>query len=164
MGMVWVMTRATDVELAQLKANPDDVDDFINSDVAYESGRGVDLDKHWHAIHFLLTGSAEPTDSPLSLILGGFEEIGPDNGYGPAWIVPKEALIAFNDALSTRTDEQWIAGYDAAAAVKAQVYIAEALLNEGDEALEFLAEDLKRLREFVAAAVADGDNAFAVIS
>lgn len=164
MGMVWIMTRASDAETASLQADPKSVYDFINSEAAYESGRGIDLDKQWHAVHFLLTGSSGSTDSPLSLILGGFEEIGPDIGYGSAWFVPKAAIAAFHEALSAWTHEQWAEKYDADRAVAEDVYLAETLKSEGAEALEFLASDIGRLRAFLAEAAAAGDNAFAVIT
>jgi hypothetical protein len=164
MGMVWVMTRANNDEVAAVRGDPESVYDFINSEAAYESGRGLDLDKQWHAIHFLLTGAPDVTDSPLSLIVGSFEEIGPDNGYGSAWFVPNKALTAFNSALAARSDREWVAQYDAAAAVREQVYLAETLAEEGEEALEFLEGDVARLRAFVADAVVAGDSAFAVIT
>jgi hypothetical protein len=164
MGMVWVMTRASDDEAATLRDDPASIYDFINSTAAYESGRGLDLDKQWHAIHFLLTGSAGATSSPLSLILGTFEEVGPDHGYGPAWFVPNASLVALNEALGALTDEQWARKYDSALAVEEQVYLAETLEEEGEEALEFLAADIKRLRAFVADAATAGDHAFAVIT
>lgn len=164
MGMVWLMTRASDAQMAEQFADPSHVYDFVNSDEGDQAGRVLDLDKQWHAVHFLLTGSAGPTDNPLSLIVGRFEEIGPDNGYGAAWFIPKEALTAFDRALAGLTDEQWAARYDAVAAVAEQVYLAETLQDEGDEVLTFLADDIARLRAFVAAAVRVGDNAFAVIT
>ena len=43
------------------------------------------LDKSWHGIHFLLTGSAEGVRPPVDFILMGGREIGDlDLGYGPA--------------------------------------------------------------------------------
>lgn len=42
-----------------------------------------DVDKAWHGIHFLLTGSAWEGDGPLAFILHGGREITEDLGYGP---------------------------------------------------------------------------------
>jgi len=45
---------------------------------------GLSLEKSWHSLHYLLTGSAEPVGSPLGKAILGGREIGPDLGYGPA--------------------------------------------------------------------------------
>ena len=164
MGMVWVMTVASDQEVAQLRDNPSAIYDFVNSQDAYESGRTLDLDKQWHAVHFLLTGSAEITNDPLSLIIGRFEEIGPDNGYGPAWFVPKDFITNFNNAISSLSYDELVARYDTDAMVHENVYIADALASEGEEGRGFVLEDVARLRAFVATAAADGSSAFALIT
>jgi len=45
----------------------------------------ADLDKAWHGIHYLLTGSAWEGEWPLSFLLLGGAEVGKvDVGYGPA--------------------------------------------------------------------------------
>ena len=47
--------------------------------------KATDLDKAWHALHFLLTGTAWGGDAPLNFLLLGGREVGTiDVGYGPA--------------------------------------------------------------------------------
>jgi hypothetical protein len=49
------------------------------------AGEELDVDKAWHGIHFLLTGTAWAGDPPLDFIVQGGREIGNiDVGYGPA--------------------------------------------------------------------------------
>lgn len=43
-----------------------------------------DVDKAWHGIHFLLTGSVWQGSGPLAFILVGGTEIEKGSGYGPA--------------------------------------------------------------------------------
>ena len=164
MGMVWLMRTASDDDVAMLRQDPTAVADFIDSEQGLEGGTTFDVEKQWHAIHFLLTGSADPTDSPLSLILGEFEEIGPDHGYGPAWFIPGAFIQRFNEALSATNDAELAARYDTAAMLRDEVYIAGALDAEGEEGLEFLMEDVARLRVFAAKAAGDGLSAFAFIT
>jgi hypothetical protein len=164
MGMVWVSTLASDQQVADLRREPAGIYDFVNSEEAYNTGAQIDLDKQWHAVHFLLTGSAEATDSPLSIILGNFEEVGPDIAYGPSWLIPRESLAAFHEAISDLSNEDLAKRYDPRAMVKEQVYIAEALAEEGDEALQFLLEDVERLRAFAAKGAAESMNAFGLIT
>lgn len=164
MGMVWIMTTASDQDVASLRADPSSVYDFTNSEEAFTAQRTLDLDKQWHAVHFMLTGSAGVTDDPMSLILGSFEEIGPDHGYGPAWLIPNAFLVKFSAALSATNDDELKARYDPTLMVREQVYIAEALQEEGEEGLGFLMEDIARIREFTAKAAADGVNAIGLIT
>ena len=93
-----------------------------------------------------------------------FEEIGPDNGYGPAWFVPKRFIGEFDRTLSAQSNAEIAARYDAAAMVREDVYIADALEEEGEEGLQFLMEDIDRLRTFVTRAAAEGANAFGLIT
>ena len=164
MSMVWVLALASDEQGAALRADPSGIYDFVNGDESYGSHRSLDLDKQWHAVHFLLTGSAGATDNPLSLIIGNFEEIGPDNGYGAAWFVPKGFIAEFDRALSAQSNAEIAARYDAAAMVREEVYIADVLEEEGDEGLQFLIEDIERLRTFAHRAAAEGANAFGLIT
>lgn len=164
MGMVWVARLADDARTAQIMANPNSAYDFINSAGSADGESIVDLDKEWHAVHHLLTGSTEPADVPLSLILGNFEEVGADNGYGPAWFVPPHALRAFSEALSSLDEAELRKRYDPGAMVQEQVYIGEMYRDEGEEGLGFLLERVDELRQFAARGVSAGMGAFAVIT
>ncbi len=164
MGMIWVARLANDNEVKSLVAKPDLIVDFVNPEVPDKHGTTIDLDKEWHAIHFLLTGSAGPTDSPLSLILGNYQNVGPDIGYGPAFQIPKLFLKAFDHAISALSSSDLRARYDVKAMVNNQVYIADSLADEGQEALEYLLKGIERLREFASKGVAQSMSAFALIT
>ena len=164
MGMVWVASLANEEQVAEIRQNPDAAYDFANSEEAYDSGRQIDLDKQWHGVHFLLTGSAGATDSPLSIILGQFEEIGPDNGLGPAWVVPSSAWAAFHEKLSALTDADIRARFDTEAMSREGIYLADLFADECDEALGFLMQDVARLRKFAEQATQNTLNAIAVIT
>src|SRR4051812_5134842 len=45
--------------------------------------RQFDVDKAWHGIHFLLTGTEWEGDGPLAFMLQGGREISEELGYGP---------------------------------------------------------------------------------
>ncbi|MCL9998877.1 MAG: YfbM family protein [Erythrobacter sp.] len=164
MGMVWVARLASDSEVAAVRADPDSAYDFINPEEGWETAPIIDLDKEWHALHFLLTQSAGSTDSPLSIILGKFEEIGEDNGYGPAFLIPAEAWQTFCDAAAALDEAALTQRYNPKAMVDEHVYIADMYLEEGDDGLAFLTDRLNELREFAAKAAAGGLSALAVIT
>jgi hypothetical protein len=164
MGMVWVAALATDKEIASIRSDPESALDFVDSETAYKSGRQIDLDKQWHGVHFLLTHSAGATDDPLSIIIGNFEEIGPDNGYGPAWIIPAASFISCNAKLSKISDQEISARFDPEAMKREDIYLADVFADEGDEARGFLMEDVTRLRAFVSKAAEQSFNAIAFIT
>jgi hypothetical protein len=175
MGMVWIARLADDEQTAGLRANPDTLADFISGEEldwstvperqkALDPEVPFDVDKQWHAIHYLLTGSADPVDHPLGVIMGIFEEVGEDEGYGPPWFISAAQLKASHDALLGLSDDELRRRYDPQAMVRDDVYIAGALVEEGAEGLGFLLKDIQRLRAFVRAGAERSLNAFAFIT
>jgi len=176
MGMVWIARLVDDEETARLRADTDGLADFIAGEdldwtaappepsESHDPNRPFDVDKQWHAIHYLLTGSPDPVDGPLGIIMGEFEDIGEDQGYGPSWFIPPEAIKASHEALRALSDDELRERYDPAAMVRDNVYIAGALAEEGAEGLDFLLEDLQRLRAFVRAGAERSLGAFAFVT
>ena len=164
MGMVWAARLAGECQVQQMHSNPDLIPNFLEELSAYDAGTAIGLDKQWHADHYLLTDSAGPTNSPLSLILGTFETLGPDYGYGPAWIIPSKYLAAFHHALSALSRTDLVARYDVDAMMRDQVYIADALKSEGEEGRDAILEDIERIRKFAEKAAANSQCAIAMIS
>ena len=164
MGMVWVARLADESEVAQIKSDPKSAYDFINPEEGWETAPIIDLDKEWHALHFLLTQSAGPTEDPLSLILGNYEEIGPDNGYGSAFHIPAANLKAFADASDALNEVALRERYDTEAMVAQHIYLGDMYHEEGDDGLKFLTSRLNELTEFAAKAASGGLSAFAVVT
>jgi hypothetical protein len=54
----------------------------------------LDLHKHWHILHFALTGSVEEVPGPAGDALLGGEELGEDLGYGPLRVLSVERVQA----------------------------------------------------------------------
>lgn len=77
-------------------------------------GGELSLDKAWHGVHFLLSGTVEPGESLLSQAVLGGTEIGEDfAGYGPARCFTAEQVAelarlmgdpALDDELAARYD------------------------------------------------------------
>lgn len=63
-------------------APPGAADNFAVPD---GEGAGMDLDKAWHGLHYLFTGTAWEGDPPLNFLVCGGDGVGSiDVGYGPA--------------------------------------------------------------------------------
>ncbi len=61
----------------------------------------LSLEKSWHMLHYLLTGSLGPTGGPGDLLLTG-EELGTDVGYGPPRVHNPPAVQAFSQFLDAQ--------------------------------------------------------------
>ena len=153
MGMGIWFQRAAPAELTQLKAVAD-VDRF-----AFESRDSVGFDKLWHGLHFLLTGTAEETDSPLGIIVCGGEAVGRDYGIGGFWTLSPEEMRAFDDGLRALDDETLVARYDPAAMCAADVYFAEYFVENGERGLDDLLQSVSGFRRFSASCASAGDGA-----
>ncbi|MEM6586593.1 MAG: YfbM family protein [Pseudomonadota bacterium] len=163
MGMVWIARQADENEVAAVRSDPDSVMDFLDPE-DWDTAPIIDLDKEWHALHFLLTQSAGPTSDPLSLVLGNHEEIGEDVGYGPAFLISAKSVKAFSEAVQTIDEAALKQRYDTKAMVAQQVYLGESYDHEGEQGLEFLTDRLNELRDFAAKATAGGFGLIAVIT
>jgi hypothetical protein len=105
MSMIGELIGVSVDKLNRLLAEPEQVSEFIETEYANPENECY-LGKSWHALHFLLTGSAWEGDPPESLAILGGTPIGDIDvrGYGPAlYLTPEEvkAVAAALSAIST---------------------------------------------------------------
>ncbi|HEY5724076.1 MAG TPA: YfbM family protein [Allosphingosinicella sp.] len=161
MGMVLYLRRVD----GPIPGDPDEFyDEFMFSEDADANGDLVDFDKAWHAVHFLLTGSADESDGPLSLLGGKGEPIGEDNGYGPPLLVSAADMSAFNDALAAISDDELARRYDADAMLAADIYLADALARDGEAGREYVFQGIPALRRFAEKCARQGSDAIVLVS
>src|SRR5438445_3371877 len=90
---------------------------------------GLSLEKSWHSLHYLLTGSAQEVDSPLGNAILGGKEIGPDMGYGPARFLDARQVQEVSSALSKVPNHDLARRFDLRAINAAKVYACD---DEGE--------------------------------
>lgn len=131
MSMILCMTTITDGNLALLRGgpqlilkvvSPNDYDaeetrtpEEADLTLSEERGEGKtwDLDKSWHAIHFMLTGSPNGGNPPLNFLLAEGGEIGKvEVGYGPARGLNSREVDDISKSLSPITTEKFMENYD----------------------------------------------------
>lgn len=106
------------------------------------------LDKTWHGIHFLLTGSDWQGEEPLCYLVKGGQAIGEvDVGYGPARALRAEQVKQFAAALEQVPDEALRERFDAAKMMAEDIY--PTIWDEGRSAREYLMEHFPELKSFV---------------
>jgi len=106
MGMIGNLRPASDSEIEQLLVRPADVTRFLYGADADGRERVV-LDKAWHAIHYVLTGSRLGGAEPLNFLVSEGTPVGEvDVGYGPARVLTSAQVRALAEALAALTPEE----------------------------------------------------------
>ena len=149
MSMIGHYLAVPQSRLDALREEPDQIDEFLSGP---DAGEAVDIEKAWHGLHFLLTGSVAAGTGPLANVVFGREPIGDDLGYGPAMVTDADAVQAVASALAAVTDDRLRARFDP----DAMDEIYPNIWDEGDEALDYLLDHLQALRAFYRDAAASG--------
>jgi hypothetical protein len=123
-------------------------------DVALGEGEGedTDVDKAWHGIHYLLTGTAWEGEPPLNfLLLGGRELPDIEVGYGPARILTSAETRGAHEAIASVTDEWLRSRFNPADMMSQEIY--PEIWNRDpaeDDTLEYCIEMFQVLRTYLA--------------
>jgi hypothetical protein len=124
----------------------------------------VYLDKSWHGIHYLLTGSVDSNGSLASKVIMGGEDIGPDRGYGPAQLLEPGEVKAIAQLLEQTTPDMLRKRFKPKEMTQADVYPGEIWARDGEEALQYVLEYYKKLVAFYKLAAERGQAVILVIS
>jgi hypothetical protein len=128
--------------------------------------QSTDLDKAWHGIHYLLTGTAYEGKGPASYLLMGGEAVGDvDVGYGPARALDPAAVHDFQKALAGLTTEALRARFNPAEMKALEIYpdIWDRDPAE-DDTLQYCLEYFETLRTFVGIAASKNQGLLIYVS
>jgi hypothetical protein len=126
MGMYMVMRRVDATEQARLAADQEYLEYLIYGDDSESQSleadpRQVDLDKMWHAVHWLLTGTLESTDGLGAALMGG-RYVGHDLGYGPARLLEPGEVETVAREFDSVSEADLVARFDSDRMNEAGVY------------------------------------------
>lgn len=141
----------SDQELDALLADPSRVEQLLYASFFGGSSNGHDdleIDKAWHGIHFLLTGTAWESSLPLGFIVAGGVEVGDDLGYGPARALRSEDVLKIETALEPLKTEELRQRFDADRMTELEIY-PFGWSQDPDGELEYLLEFYTEMRAFV---------------
>lgn len=118
------------------------------------------IDKAWHAIHYIVTGSVweVPEDDPVGqLVLGGIPINEEDMGYGPARLISAETVSRLSEALGKWDEALFREHFHMQDMAENEIY---PIVDDEDEALffEYIWDNFKELQKFFKAAAQDGQN------
>jgi hypothetical protein len=107
----------------------------------------LSLEKSWHGLHYLLTGSAWEGEPPLGFLLRGGERVGEDQGYGPARLFQPAEVQQIDSALSRISNDQLWSRFNPTQMEQLQIYPGIWDKPEADLQEEYLGyfEQLKQL-------------------
>ncbi len=98
--MIANLRPTSDAEIDRLLANPAEITRFLYGAEA-GGGESVVLNKAWHAIHFVLTGSRLGGQAPLNFLVDEGTPVGEvDVGYGPARVLKSDEIRRIAAALA----------------------------------------------------------------
>ena len=118
---------------------------------------GMQMDKEWHGLHFLLTGDAWSTRGPYGQVILGGKNIGPDLGYGPARVLTAAQVKEIASKLRALSEDELKRRYDPEKMTEAQIYPEIIWKREGQAALLWLLEGYRQLLAFCVRAAAEGN-------
>ena len=149
MSIICALQQVTEAEIRDLLSRPERIYALLEASEAGEAPE-TDLDKAWHAIHFLLTGSAEDGDEPLCYLMMGGQQIGDEDvGYGPARALLPDEVKSFDAALSQVTGADLVQRFNPDQMMTQKIYPEIWDRSAEDPVLDYVVDYYEILRSFV---------------
>jgi hypothetical protein len=152
MSMIGNFRALPDEELQGLFADPSRVEQLLYESFFGDGSNGkgdeLEVDKAWHGLHFLLTGSAWEGSFPLNFIVAGGQEVGDDLGYGPARGLTSADVRTIDAALQPLTADEVEERFDAQRMTELQIY-PDGWSHDPDGERDYLLDFYADLRAFV---------------
>ena len=146
MSMISALREVSEAQIDGLLANPESIHEFLEEEVDE-----IDLDKAWHGLHFLFTGSAWEGEEPLCYLVKGGEEIGEEEiGYDVPRALRPAQVLAWSEALAALTVDELRKRFNPAAMTKAGIYQEIwGRPEEEDDTLGYLLDYYEVLQSFL---------------
>ncbi|BAY83615.1 hypothetical protein NIES267_31040 [Calothrix parasitica NIES-267] len=156
MGMTGNYRRISQEKLTELQNHPELINDFLFP--AYEAdqiselnGSYLDIDKTWHAIHFLLTGTIASGQPPLENVVMGGTPLGdpenPDFDFGPARFLNPSEVKEVSETISKISKAEFQSRFNPSQLVEAEIY-PTLVWERGEAELEYLTNHFLGLVKF----------------
>lgn len=151
-GLLGCILRLFPITISEVASEPDD----DASTPLPDPDRSIDIEKGWHGLHFLLTGTADEGQEPACYLMVGGEDLD-DEGLVRA--LRPHQVRRFAEHLSALTPAELAQRYDPARMNKLDIYpgaIWTRSAPPGESPLEWLLECFAELQLFMARAASAG--------
>lgn len=151
-GILGFLLRLTPITISEVDPDAPDTASRVS-----DPEKSIDLEKAWHGLHFLFTGTADEGAEPACYIVKGGEDLD-DEGFGRA-LRPAQ-VRHFADFLTTLTAADLERRYDATRMTALGIYPAEIWNRHpaDDDSFQWLLDSYEELRAFVQRAADTGDG------
>ncbi len=125
-----------------------------------QDGEEIDLEKSWHGLHFLFTGTAEEGEDPGCFLLYGGEEIG-NKDDGSIRVLRPDQVSQFAAFLTGLSRDELARRYNPTRMTELDIYPKVIWLRptpDGESEFDYLFETFEELRDFVTATSTRGDS------
>lgn len=146
MSMTLSLKQASEMDLARMAR------EGVDEELLMGTPDALDLDKSWHLLHYVFTGSAWDGPMPAAALLSGGREVGEDLGYGPARVLSPKETKEFAQFLGMQTEAQLAKKINVPAMQRLEIYAADA------DSTEDLDHYFPQLKSYVADAAAKGQG------
>ena len=113
----------------------------------------ADMDKAWHGLHYLLTGTAWEGEEPLNFLVKGGTEVGEDIGYGLTRALTSGQVQSLNTALQPIDEDLLRSRFNPSEMMRLDIYPAIWDRDPAeDDTLGYLLSSFDELKTFVSEA------------
>ncbi|GEM_PF-616192 len=133
--------------------------DIALKDLKIDNYPGLNIDRTWEAIHYLLCGDIADGEPPLGYVVPLTSDKGIDFGSFGAFSLRAEQVAAALQAMSELDEAQLRLRYDFSTMVKEEVYpLEEGMVSEEDEEafFAFMLQYFNEIRSFYSQTAAEG--------
>jgi hypothetical protein len=152
MSMIANFVAVTDEDFAHLRENPGKIESFLYPDEEFAliGIEQISIDKAWHVIHFILTGTDWGGPEPQREAILGGEPFGENLGYGPARFLAKDRVKQVSAHLETLSSNLVSENFNLKAFADNGIYpnIWSQLEGEHLAGVDFFDEYFQLLRDF----------------
>ena len=156
MGMRASFIAVDSEQIDRFMADPDALGDFVYGENQAPPQHAMDVDKAWHAIHFVLNGSAEPGADDAAPVIFGGEPVGEEMDYGPVRVLRPAEVRALSATLAGIGAEDIRARFSSDRLAAADIY--PGVWTEPEEDLDYVLHNYREMAHFYADAAQRGDG------
>jgi len=165
MGMYASFKLARPDILTRLLQDPDELEEYVEETGigggSLDPGTALEVEKTWHALHYLLTGKTGTSAPPLDFIIRGGEKF---DGREGASAFTAEQVAEIHHALEPLEVDALRARFDKKAMQKARIYPDIWRHPDAEEFLETTLENFETLKAFMQKAANEGFGMILMIS
>ena len=151
-GLLGLVLRLFPITITEVAPGPAE----STSVAVVDPDRSIDLDKAWHGLHFLFTGTADEGEEPACYLLRGGADL---DDEGQARALRPQEVQRFATFLGTLTPAELAPRYNPERMTRLEIYpdrIWKRATSPGESPQEWLLESFSALQQFVSRAAADG--------